>query len=565
MEVFSDGVLSNGKTVPFNLADTTQMVISAQMYPDDVMAVPVKWTISDNKNAYADYTIDGNTVLIRNPKNKNGTVTFKAESTDGSKKSATVKVQFATFAQSVTITSTETELNAGSSLQLSAYTIPEKPTKSGITWSLKNAADKNYASISSSGKLQGKTVYGETPVTLVAASKDGMASAEYTVTILPKDPGVLILKRGNENVTKSTINVDLNTETEIRLTALNFGTGEAAPVTWKSSSAKAAPVDENGVVTILGKGNVTITATGADKQKATVTLKIAPLASEVIAQEGAEVASGKAVKLTAQVLGVAKGQVTWSIVDGAQYGKISSSGSFTAGKDITSKQEVTVRATAKDGGIYDDTVVTLRPIAQGVQIYTVENGVQTFSIDSNAGWLVRSNTSYTWDINQGKTVQLSAHVYPYYGENHDKNAIQGVKWASSGKNVATVDENGLVTCLKPGTTTITATAADGSGKKVSFKLTVVKTITVLRMADQTVVGGKNLNLAKLITIEPSDATNKTLSWQILGGDGASTVTLSSKGELKTKKVTSAQTVRIRAEATDGSEQYVIFTVTINPA
>ena len=192
----------------------------------------------------------------------------------------------------------------------------------------------------------------------------------------------------------------------------------------------------------------------------------------------------------------------------------------------------------------------------------VLGGIQTFSIDSNAGWRVRSNTVLTWDRNQGNTIQLGAHVYPYYGNNNGRNAIQDVKWTSSAKAVAAIDENGCVTCLKPGTAAITATAADGSGKKISFKLTVVKTITSLEMANQSVVGGKSLNLTKLITINPTDATNKNLDWQIVGGD-TSGVTLS-KGVLKTPKVTAARILTIRATATDGSGKYVQFSVIVNP-
>ena len=126
-----------------------------------------------------------------------------------------------------------------------------------------------------------------------------------------------------------------------------------------------------------------------------------------------------------------------------------------------------------------------------------------------------------------------------------------------------MDENGLVTCLKPGTVTITATAQDGSNKKASFKLKVVNKIKGLSMEDQTVNGGKSLNLAKLIRIDPSDATNKTLLWEVTGGDGAQYVTLNAKtGALKTKKVPQPQTVTIRATAQDGSGKTVTFMVNI---
>ena len=52
-----------------------------------------------------------------------------------------------------------------------------------------------------------------------------------------------------------------------------------------------------------------------------------------------------------------------------------------------------------------------------------------------------------------ETVQLVASVKPWYLEN-------GVTWTSSDETIATVDENGLVSCLKEGTVTITATSID---------------------------------------------------------------------------------------------------------
>ena len=57
------------------------------------------------------------------------------------------------------------------------------------------------------------------------------------------------------------------------------------------------------------------------------------------------------------------------------------------------------------------------------------------------------------------------------------NAAQGWTWTTSNKNIAVVDDNGVVTCVeqkdgsyKAGTVTITATAKDGTGKKATIKI-----------------------------------------------------------------------------------------------
>lgn len=122
------------------------------------------------------------------------------------------------------------------------------------------------------------------------------------------------------------------------------------------------------------------------------------------------------------------------------------------------------------------------------------------------------------------------------------NAIQGVVWKSSSSKIASVDENGLVTCHKTGTVTITATAKDGSGKKATFKLKVIKTVVSLEIGDQSVKSGKTRNLSRLVTILPTDATNKKLNYQIVTGKEYATV--SASGSLKAKKVTQPQIVEV---------------------
>lgn len=487
LEILDGDTVVNGKTVTVDVSEEERS-FALNLYPLDLDTEELKngwcsWSISDKKEAYAEYTIENGILTVSNPTGKTGTVTVKVSYDVGTKKTVSFKLNFGSFAKSVEILNTETELVSGSKLQLNAVVRPLYVTKSGVTWSLKNAADKSYVTLSSSGKLTAKTVYGEKNVTVVATSKDGQASAEYTVTILPKDQNMLILKYNGENVTKSTVNVDLNTTESVTLTAHAFGVDEKETVTWKSSG-KSVVIGNDGVVTILGKGSATITATASDGRKATVTLKMAQLASDVIVNGDGEVASGQSIKLTADVKKAASSKVTWSITEGAEYAKINSSGKLTAAKDITSAKTVTVRATANDGsGVYGEKTVTIRPAAQSVQIYIEKDGATLFSARSTNWWIL-SNTTLEWDMGAETTLSLSYRVYPYYGEGDDRNAIQNVTWKSSGKNIADflrdgdgnliLDKNGNVQliCYKPGTTTITATAADGSGKKVTFKLKV---------------------------------------------------------------------------------------------
>ncbi len=66
----------------------------------------------------------------------------------------------------------------------------------------------------------------------------------------------------------------------------------------------------------------------------------------------------------------------------------------------------------------------------------------------------------------GDTVQLKATFSP------KKPTVKKVTWSTNKKSVATVNKKGVVTCVGKGSVKITATAADGSGKKAVCRITV---------------------------------------------------------------------------------------------
>lgn len=71
------------------------------------------------------------------------------------------------------------------------------------------------------------------------------------------------------------------------------------------------------------------------------------------------------------------------------------------------------------------------------------------------------------ELMKSETIQLSAIVSPENATN------KSVKWSSSNVNVATVDNNGLVTAVSSGLCDITATAMDGSNVMVSCRINVL--------------------------------------------------------------------------------------------
>lgn len=76
-------------------------------------------------------------------------------------------------------------------------------------------------------------------------------------------------------------------------------------------------------------------------------------------------------------------------------------------------------------------------------------------------------------VEEGKTLQLSATIQP---ENASE---QTLVWESNNEDLATVDENGLVTAHLNGQVIITANATDGSNVKGSIVITITPTTEVI--------------------------------------------------------------------------------------
>ena len=142
-------------------------------------------------------------------------------------------------------------------------------------------------------------------------------------------------------------------------------------------------------------------------------------------------------------------------------------------------------------------------------------------------------------ISVGNSETLTATVAP------ENAANKALTWASSDEDVATVAPDGTVTAVKAGAATITATAADGSGKSA--------TCTV------TVIGGTTPS-------QPGGSTGGSSSGSSSGGGGGSSSTTPTKPETATKPDgTKVETVTkpdgTKVETTTGKDGSVTKTET----
>lgn len=150
-------------------------------------------------------------------------------------------------------------------------------------------------------------------------------------------------------------------------------------------------------------------------------------------------------------------------------------------------------------------------------------------------------------IAAGKKIKLKATVTPKTAANRT------VKWKSSNKKYATVNSKGVVTVKKAGIgkkVTITAIAKDGSGKKATYRIKImkkaVKKIT-LKASKTKVTAGKKVTIKATVT--PGKEVNKKLTYK---SSNKKYATVNSKGVVTTRKAGKGKTVKIIATATDGS-------------
>lgn len=227
-------------------------------------------------------------------------------------------------------------------------------------------------------------------------------------------------------------------------------------VKWGSSNKKVATV-ENGVVTGKGKGTATITAAASDGSGVIGTYKVTVVeraVKKITLSSGTNgLAANKKISVTAKVTMGGKGKtenkaLKWSSSN-KKYATVDSKGKVTA-KAAGAGKKVTITAKATDGSGVSGKV-TVKIVRHAVNKITLKCGKE---------------------VKAGKKITVKATI-----KTTGKNANKKLAFSTSNKKYATVNSKGVVTAKKAGkgkTVTITAKATDGSGKKASVKVKILK-------------------------------------------------------------------------------------------
>ena len=373
-------------------------------------------------------------------------------------------------------------LEKGSTRKVNTTITPEDTTENTeITWV---SSANGVATVSSDGTISAIAA-GDATIT---GTLENNRSVTINVTVVVPLESIELDADSIELVPtqKRTLNVSINPE----------DTTDDTTVTWASGNAEVATVS-NGEVTAVAPGTTTITATVGTKSD-TVTVKVLkPIENFVISESEVTLNRNASKQLTVTITPEDAEEdktVTWTSSDPASV-SVASDGTITGLKGTQSP--VTITGELANGKTVTCAVTVVVPIE---------------SIEIN-------KTSTT--INKTETDTLSITINP-----EDTSEDTTVTWTSGDDTIATVSSSGVVTGIKAGTTTITATV--GSFSKVCSVTVVVplQSITI-DQDDFTLNRGQNKTLS--ITINPEDTTDEsTVVW---ASSDESVATVDSNGKV----------------------------------
>ena len=256
-------------------------------------------------------------------------------------------------------------------------------------------------------------------------------------------------------------------------------------IEWSSSNDEIATVDENGKITLLEEGQVTIYAAATDGSGVVsrIDVTVDTAVSNIIVEDSYEILVGKPTIIEASVLpenASNKGLIWTTNTEGI---------SVQAAEDGTNGQ---IYLSSKING-----TVTITP-DDGSNISKTINIIGKYPVTS----IMLNETNVNLDL--GESIQLT----PTVNSNADN---QELIWESSNDAIATVDQNGFVRTVAGGTVTITCSSTDGYGTKATCQITSTVLITNI-VLDQNInlYAGNTYNIN--YDIEPLNANNRILIW-----------------------------------------------------
>lgn len=397
-----DNIVISNSDVRLNKGGTETLTI--QVYPENAEEdTTVTWESSNDKVATVDQT--GKVTAVGG-----GNATITGTLKNGKK--VTAEVTVAVPIENVTVNYTDLELEKGKSEQLDVTINPSDTTENTtVTWESNNP---DVATVDSDGKV---TAVGRGNAIITGTLENGM-SVETTVNVIVPITSVT-LDRNN-------ISMNKGTTTTLVATINPNDTTEDTTKKWESSNTNVVTVDENGMVTAVGRGRAEVTVTVGNKT-ATATIEVlVPITSVQINKDKVEVVKNQTVILSA----------------------IINPSDTTEDTTVTWESDDPSIATVDENGVVtgkSEGVVVIRGTLQNGMEISSEVTVTIIPVDSI------SFEDKEMTVLKGKETLLNVLINP-----SNATEIENIYWESSDDTIITVDENGRIKGLKAGTATITA-------------------------------------------------------------------------------------------------------------
>lgn len=490
-------VTLNSTSLELHLGDTGRLVASVK--PDNATNRSVNWKSSNTSVV----TVDSEGNLT--PKAE-GTATVTVTSADNSSISASCQVRvLKALIKSVAFDRSSLALRVRDTATLKA-TVTPAASAANVAWSSSNTA---VATVSSTGIITA-VAPGNAVITLATTDGTGL-KAECAVTVSPALVSSVTLDR-----TQCTLYPG-NTANLRATVAPDYAANRT--LAWSSSNEAVATVDNTGHVVAVGLGNAVITASATDGSGKSATCAVevvnAPSSGVIVDPSELTMRTTETALLRATVLPATAAQdVRWSS-SAPDVASVDADGRVTALKaGVAVISATTTDSKAMSG---ECRVTVLPPLAVSV------------TLSQTNLWLrVRD------------TAALIATVNP-------SDAPQTLEWRSSDPAVATVDANGMVSALAPGTAVISASTTDGSGVYAECDITVAPALVTSVTLDRGQVDlllGESTKLNA--TVLPDYAGNRTVEWRSTDGKIAS---VDQDGTVTAVGVGSAEIIAV---ATDGT-------------
>ena len=395
---------------------------------------------------------------------------------------------------------------AGKSASLSAAVTPSDVSDKQVTFT---SSDEGVLQIS--GKVARAKQAGECTLTLASVQNPEVTEVWHVLVIQPVTKVTINAPEGKTVAAGETIQLEAD------FSPYNATITE---VEWSSKNPQVATVDGNGNVTGVAKGSAAIVAKAADGsgKSASAVITVAQRPTGIEVRESSLMLSTKQQSYVhASVLPKEANEkgLTYTSSD-------PSVATVTAGGQVRGvrRGECEIIITAKGNPA----------VSVSVPVQVIQKVEKIIFGGTPVSLPVRTTTQLVWE------------VLP------EDSSIKDVTFSSSNRNVATVDQDGLVTGISRGTSTITAAATDGSGRKGTVRVTVTQPVEGVRMQYDLYHIQLEGALNTKAIISPSNANNMNVHFTT---DDGSIATVTDRRNIGYVKGWKTGTTTLTATTEDG--------------